>query len=255
MDWLGKTVLITGASSGIGRALAKVLAARGARVGVLARRSDLLQELLGEVRANGGIIDSEVADVTERSALAGAIGKLETRLGPVDCLIANAGISLPSGGDPVDSEGVEAMMRVNYSGVVYAFEAVLPGMLRRGAGHIVAISSLAAYKGLPGSAGYCASKAAVNAFCESLRIELKPRGIAVTAVCPGFIRTAMTAAQTNRMPLLMDAERAAERVANALLRRPGVYNFPWIMYRLMKIARWLPDGVIRRSVLSPRTKS
>ena len=84
---------------------------------------------------------------------------------------------------------------------------------------------------------------------------MKPRGVAVSVVCPGFIRTAMTAKQTNRMPFLMDAEAAARRIADALPRRRGVYNFPWIMYRLMKIARWLPDGWIRRSVLTPRTKS
>ncbi len=255
MAWQGKTVVITGASSGIGWALAKELAARGARVGILARRPEYLQKLVEEIRLAGGIVEAEPSDVSDRTALVEAIGKLESRLGSTDVLIANAGVSAPSGGDPVDSDAVETMMRVNYLGVVYAFEAVLPGMLQRGSGHVVAVSSLAAYKGLPGSAGYCASKAAVNSFCEALRIELRPRGVAVTAICPGFIRTPMTAAQTNPMPFLMDADAAAKRIAEALLRRPGVYNFPWLMYRLMKITRWLPDRVIRRRVLPPPTKS
>ena len=255
MGWRGTTVVITGASSGIGWALAKELAARGARVGISARRPELLEKLVGEIRASGGIVEAETGDVADRSALAEAIGKLESRLGPTDVLIANAGVSAPSGGDPVNSDAVETMLRVNYLGVVYAFEAVLPGMLRRSAGHIVAVSSLAAYKGLPGSAAYCASKAAVNVFCEALRIELRPRGVAVTAICPGFIRTPMTAAQTNPMPFLMDAAAAAKRIADALLRRPGVYNFPWLMYRLMKITRWLPDRVILRGVLPSTTKS
>ncbi len=249
MSWQGKTVVITGASSGIGSALAKELAGRGARVGVLARRQDYLQKLVNDVRAAGGTIEEEPGDVTDRSGLRDAIDTLETKLGPIDVLIANAGVSFPSGADPLASEDVETMMRVNYLGVVYAFDAVLPGMLKRGAGQLVAISSLAAYKGLPGSAGYCASKAAVNTFCESLRIELGPRGVAVTAVCPGFIRTPMTAAQTNPMPFLMDADEAARRIANALLRRPAVYNFPWLMFRLMRITRWLPDRVIRRRVM------
>jgi len=251
MDWRGKTVLITGASSGIGLALAKLLAARGARLAVLARRDDLLQKLVAEVRGAGGTIEAEVADVTDRRALAEAIAKVEARLGPTDVLIANAGVSLTG-----NAEGnVEAMMRVNFLGVVHAFEIALPGMLARGSGHLVAISSLAAYKGLPGSGGYCASKAAVNAYCESLRIEHAPRGIAVTVVCPGFIRTPMTDGQPHPMPLLMDADRAAERIARALLRRPALYHFPWLMHRLMRVTRWLPDSVIRRRVMPVETKS
>ena len=252
MTWQGKTVVITGASSGIGSALAKELAKRGARVGVLARRQDYLQKLVDDVRATGGTVEAEPGDVTDRSGLRKAIETLETKLGPVDALIANAGVSFPSGADPVAVDDVEMMMRVNFLGVVHAFDAVLPGMLLRGVGQLVAISSLAAYKGLPGSAGYCASKAAVNTFCESLRIELGPRGVAVTAVCPGFIRTPMTAAQTNPMPFLMDADVAARRIADALLRRPAVFNFPWLMSRLMRITRWLPDRVIRRRVMPGR---
>jgi short-subunit dehydrogenase len=251
MSWRGKTVIITGASSGIGFALAMLLAARGARLGVLARREDLLQNLVAETRQAGGTVEAEIADVTDRRPLADAIAKLETRLGPTDVLIANAGVSLTGGG----AEAVETMMRVNFLGVVHAFDAVLSGMLQRGSGHLVAISSLAAFKGLPGSGGYCASKAAVNSYCESLRIEHAPRGIAVTAVCPGFIRTAMTDGQTHPMPFLMDAGEAAERIAGALLRRPAVYRFPWMMWRLMKMTRWLPDSVVRRWVMPVETKS
>ena len=139
------------------------------------------------------------------------------------------------------------MVRVNLLRVAYAFEAVMESMLARRSGHLVAISSLAAYKGLPGSAGYCATKAAVNTYCEGLRIELHGRGVAVTCVCPGFVRTEMTAGKTHPMPLVMDADAAARRILGALPRRPKVYNFPRRMSFLMKLTRWLPDWFIARN--------
>jgi short-subunit dehydrogenase len=249
MSFAGQTAVVTGASSGIGRELARQLAARGAKVGVVARRAELLQELVAEIRAAGGTVEAATADVSDRTAVLAAVGELKAKLGPVDLMIANAGVSAPTGADPVNVPGVELMTKVNFLGVVYAFESVLPAMLARKSGHLVAVSSLAAYKGLPGAAGYCATKAAVNTYCESLRIELGDRGVAVTCVCPGFIHTPMTADQTHPMPFLMDADRAAGRILNALRRRPKVYNFPWLMYRLMKVTRWLPDFVIRRRAM------
>src|SRR5262249_43964114 len=151
-----------------------------------ARRGELLDALAAEARAAGGQIATVAADVGDRTAVGDAIRSLEASLGPIDLLIANAGVGLPTGAIAMNVPDVETMMRVNFLGCVYAFEAVLPGMVSRGRGHIVGISSLAAYKGLPGSAGYCASKAALNAYLEGLRIELRAKGVAVTAVCPGF---------------------------------------------------------------------
>src|SRR5580704_924804 len=141
---------------------------------------------------------------------------------------------------------LEQMVSVNLLGVAYAFEAVMESMLARKTGHLVAISSLAAYKGLPGSAGYCATKAAVNTYCEGLRIELRNRGVAVTCVCPGFVKTEMTAGQTHPMPLLMEGDAAAQRIIRALRRRPVVYNFPLRMSLMMKVVRWLPDWILAR---------
>jgi short-subunit dehydrogenase len=142
----------------------------------------------------------------------------------------------------------EQMVKVNLLGVTYAFEAVMPSMLDRNSGHLVAISSMAAYKGLPGSAGYCATKAAVYTYCEGLRIELYGRGVAVTCVCPGFVATEMTAGKSHPMPFVMSAGQAAERILGALPRRPKVYNFPRRMSLLMAVARWLPDRTIARRV-------
>lgn len=248
MSFANRTAIVTGASGGIGWELAKVLAAQGARVGVLARRADRLELLASEVTAAGGTLATAVGDVGNRDSVQTAIRTLTEKLGPADLLIANAGVGMPSGADPMNVHHVEAMMQVNFFGVVYSFEAVLPTMLSRGSGHLVAISSVAAYKGLPGSAGYCASKAAVNAYCEGLRIELRSRGVAVTAVCPGFIDTPMTANNDRAMPFLMSAERAANRIVRALPRRPAVYDFPKRMRLLMWLAKWAPDRTIARQI-------
>ncbi len=246
MGFAGLTAVVTGASSGIGRALATALAAKGARVGVTARRGDMLDELVREVRSSGGTIEAATADVADRAAITAAIHRLEATLGPTDLLIANAGVGLPSGVGPDHVVAVEQMVRVNLLGVVYAFDSVLPGMLARKSGHLVAVSSLAAYKGLPGSAGYCASKAAVNAYCEGLRIELRSRGVAVTCVCPGFIDTPMTAKNPKPMPFLMTADEAARRIVTALRRKPAVFNFPWPMRLLMGLSKWVPDWYIAK---------
>lgn len=253
MTFANRTAVITGASSGIGRALAVALAAQGARVGVTARRADLLDSLAQDVRKTGGTIAIANADVGDRDATLAAIRGLEAALGPTDLLIANAGIGLPTGAAEMNVPGVETMLRVNFLGLVYAIEAVLPGMIARGSGHVVGISSLAAYKGIPGSAGYCASKAAVNAYLESLRIELKAKGVAVTAVCPGFVKTEMTA-KNPTMPLVMEADEAARRILKALTRRPAVFNFPWQMSLLMKLTRWIPDRVMAKRVPVQRGK-
>lgn len=255
MSFRDRVAIVTGASGGIGRALAVALARQGARVGAVARRAERLDELSREARAAGGSIEAAPADVADRQAVLATIRGLADKLGPVDLLIANAGVAEHTGVDPMNVPGVERMTRVNFLGVVYAFEAVLGPMLARDSGHLVAIASLAAYKGIPGSAGYCATKAAVMTYCESLRIELNGRGVAVTCVCPGFIATDMTARNPGPMPFLMPADRAADRILRALRRKPGVYDFPWPMRLLMWASRWAPDRFIARRVpiaASPR---
>lgn len=240
--------VITGASSGIGRALAVALAAHGTRVGVTARRADRLDALVTEVRGKGGVIESAACDVADRAATLAAIRGLAEKLGPVDLLVANAGMGQTAGADPMNIPVFEDMVKINLLGVAYSFEAVMESMLARKTGHLVAISSMAAYKGLPGSAGYCATKAAVMAYCEGLRIELHGRGVAVTCVCPGFVHSEMTAGKAHPMPFVMDADAAARRILGALPRRPKVYNFPRRMMWLMRATRWLPDWVIARKV-------
>jgi short-subunit dehydrogenase len=238
--------VLTGASSGIGRALAKELMKDGYRVGLVARRLDQLQKLAEEIRAAGGLAEFEVADVADRDATIAAIHKLAERLGPVDLLIANAGMGIHTDLDPMNTAENEQLFRVNVFGVMYAIEAVLPTMLQRNRGHLAAVSSLAAYKGLPGSAGYCASKAAVKIYMEALRIQLRNRGIHVTTIFPGFVRTPMTELHPFKMPFLLEPDDAARRVARALHRKKKEFHFPWQTTRLVKFSRWLPDWIMER---------
>jgi short-subunit dehydrogenase len=243
----GPVAIVTGASSGIGRALALRLGASGFHVGLIARRHDELEAAARAIMAAGGVAAIAVADVSDRAALRAAVARVEDRLGPADVMVANAGFGVPTQLDPLNTADVEQTFRVNVLGVVYSVEAVLPEMLARRRGQLVAISSLAAFKGLPGESAYCASKAAVNAYMEGLRIELRARGVVVTTVCPGFVQTPMSQMNVAAMPFLMSADAAARRITRLIIRRRGgVIRFPLGMALLMSLVARLPDAVVGR---------
>jgi short-subunit dehydrogenase len=246
MGFADQVAIITGASSGIGFALAKELARQGCKVGLVARREESLAGLAGEITQAGGAAAFAAADVGDRAQTVQAIRTVAGRLGPPDLLVANAGVGAPTTLTPFNVGDIEKMFRVNVLGVVYSIEAVLPDMLARKKGHIAAVSSLAGYKGLPGESGYTSSKAAVNNFMEGLRIQLRDQGIAVTTICPGFVRTPMTDVNEFHMPWLIEADEAARRIVRALARRKKVFNFPWQTTLLMKATRWLPDWIMAR---------
>lgn len=245
-----RVAIITGASSGIGRRLAVRLAARGTRVGLIARRAALLQDLQAEIVDTGGKAETACVDVSDAEATAEAVQELRARLGPMDWVVANAGFAPPESVTPLNTADIRQMMQVNYLGVVHTFAAALPAMLERGAGQLAAVSSLAAYKGFPSAVGYSASKAAVNTFLEGLRIELIGTGVKVTTICPGFIDTPMTAHNHGAMPWLMSADEAAKRIIRALERGGAVENFPWQTTLMVKLARLCPDWLVGK--LSPR---
>ena len=246
LSYAGRAAYITGASSGIGRSLALTLAREGCRVGLMARRRSALEALAAEVEADGGVAAWSVVDVTDRDDVQRGFGDLADRIGPPDLVIASAGVGIPTTLEPVNIEAVEETIRVNVLGVIYAIEAALPPMLARNSGQIAAISSLAAIASMPGESAYCASKAAVNAYLDALRVQVRHRGISVSTICPGFVRTPMTEEMDVPMPFAMSADQAAGRIVRALRRRAKVDYFPWPTALIARASRWMPDWLMAR---------
>jgi short-subunit dehydrogenase len=246
MRIIAETAIITGASSGIGAELARQLAAKGVKVGLTARREPELHALAASIREAGGTAVVAPADAADPASTRAAFARLLAELGPVDLLIANAGVGVGESPSRFSAEAFDRMVRVNLIAVGYAIEAVLPSMLERRRGQIVGISSLAAYRGLPGSAGYSATKAGLSTFLEGLRPQLRYRGISVTTVHPGFVRTEMTSGQKGFQPFLMDADRAARIILREVGRRRRRVDFPWPMVAVLRAVQMIPGGIYDR---------
>jgi NAD(P)-dependent dehydrogenase (short-subunit alcohol dehydrogenase family) len=245
----GRVVLVTGAASGLGQQLTRELTAAGAVVGGVDRNASALQALAAELA--GRRFASQVADVTHWPQLHAAVHQLEALLGPWDLLLACAGIGQLTPAADFRPEVVEEIIRVNLVGVANSIAAVLPSMRARRRGQLAVISSLASYRGLPWLSAYCASKAGVNALLEGLRAELRPLDIDVTILCPGWVRTPMTAAAPLPLPHLLAVEEAARHILQAVARRRPFYAFPAPLRRRLRLLRWLPaslsDWLLARS--------
>jgi len=244
--WRGRRVFITGASSGIGRALAEHVAGLGACVGLMARREEKLAELAAAIEAGGGTAAFAAVDVTDLYQVRAAVRVLEERLGVCDVMIANAGINRYASGFDFRAENANAVFATNVNGVVNAFGAVLPEMVARRDGQIVAIASIAALLGLPEAGAYSASKAAVVTMMKSLRVDLHGHGVKVTTICPGFVDTPLVAEhQRSILKFLLPPEEAARRIARAIARGRGEYWFPLPTWLMARVARAMPFRVYR----------
>jgi short-subunit dehydrogenase len=239
--WTEKVVLVTGASSGIGRELSVELAKRGAILGLAARRVDLLEEIVREIETNGGKAIALPVDVTDAAAVRTIADKLRSEFGRIDVMIANAGIGTASHAVKLQPDHVANVININLLGAVNSVAAVLPEMAERNQGHLVAISSLSAYRGLPKSAAYCSSKAGLSAFFESVRIDLRNSDVKVTIIHPGFIRTALTAGREKKMPYLMDVDVAVKKIVTAIERQRVSYAFPWQLASVVRLGMIMPN--------------
>ena len=247
-------VFITGASSGIGLALAAEYARRGAILGLVARRGEMLAEFAQRFPTLS--ISIYPADVRDAGALAAAAAQFIARHGVPDVVIANAGISKGVVTGHGDLAAFREVMDVNYFGMVATFEPFATQMRTARHGTLVGVASVAGVRGLPGSGAYSASKAAALKYLESLRVEMRPFGVAVVTIAPGYIRTPMTDGNAYRMPFLMEADVFARKTADAIARKTRFAIFPWQMraaaWLLSILPRWLYDRALEKAPRKPR---
>ena len=232
-----KVAWVVGASRGIGAAVARELAARGARVAISARDADQLAQVSGRQMVE------IAADVTDPMTLTAGLSIIQDRLGPLDIVVVSAGYWKQMSVDAWDTEVFDRHVKVNLSGLSNTIAAVLPGMLRQRSGVIAGIASVAGYRGLAGSEAYGATKAAQINLLESLRIHLHHTGVRVTTVCPGFVRTDLTAANSFPMPFLIEPDQAARAICDGLARERTQIVFPLPMAVMMNTARLVPASV------------
>jgi short-subunit dehydrogenase len=243
--------LVTGASAGLGLALAKSLALRGVEVWLAARREPLLLEQVRAIEAAGGKAHSFPLDISDVDGTARAVERLDVETGGIDLVIANAAIAGLPAATPTSRctwPEVRDLVHTNLLGSLATLMPLVPRMLARGRGHIVGISSLAADSPNPRTAAYGASKAGLSYFLEAAGMELRSRGVIVTVVHPGFMRTPAAAGVQDPMPFIVEVEAAARVIDRAIRRRARMVRFPWPLAILQRLPRWLPAPLEERVV-------
>jgi NAD(P)-dependent dehydrogenase (short-subunit alcohol dehydrogenase family) len=245
MDLSGKVAWVVGGSSGIGAAVARELQSRGALVAISARRHDEL------TKVSAGTMLVVTADVTDAVSLADAASRIRDELGPIDLAVLSAGYWKQMAANDWDTEIFNRHVQVNLVGMSNAIAAVLPEMLARRSGVIAGISSVAGYRGLAGAEAYGATKAGQINLLESLRVHIARAGVRVTTICPGFVRTELTAGNAFPMPFMIEADAAGRAICDGLERERTEIVFPVPMAILMKAARFVParfwSALLRRT--------
>ncbi len=238
-------ILITGGSSGIGQALAEHYAARGVTLSLSGRDEGRLEAVAKACRNQGAEVDGVVLDVTDKEAMERWV-LVRDQVRPIDLVIANAGISAGTDADVggESDEQVRRIFAVNVDGVFNTIHPLLPKMLARKSGQIAIMSSLAGLRGWPGAPAYCASKAAVKVYGEALRGHLASSGVKVSVICPGFVRSRITAVNDFPMPLLMDANKVAALIAKKLKRNTGLIKFPWLAAAFCWLGLIIPNSLV-----------
>ncbi|MCC7260108.1 MAG: SDR family NAD(P)-dependent oxidoreductase [Alphaproteobacteria bacterium] len=240
-----RSILITGASSGIGAALAEAYAAPGVQLFLCARNADRLAEVAARCGARGARVTTACIDVTDSAAMEDWILKVNYDA-PLELVIANAGISAGTAGGTESEKQARAIFAANLDGVLNTVLPIIPYMQTRRHGQIAIMSSLAGLRGMPGAPAYSASKAAVLAYGEGLRGWLRNDNVEVSVICPGFIRTPMTDVNRFPMPFIMDAAKAARIIRRGLARNKARIAFPFPMYAMLWLLRALPVALTDR---------
>lgn len=248
IDLNGKCVWLTGASGGIGEALAYELARRGARVAITARRKENLDKVVATIKQSGGEAYSFPGDVLHLDEMKAIVDAIEKQVGPIDLAIPNAGTHIFTNPEEFNSAEYLSVMQLNFGGVLHCLEAVIPRMLSRGGGYVAPVASLAGYRGLPRAAAYGASKAALIHFLESIRFHLKPKGITITVVNPGFVKTPLTDKNDFYMPFLISSDRAAKIICGGIERGKRTVAFPIPFSWIVGFGKFLPAPLYEKIV-------
>ena len=237
-------VFVTGASGGIGEALARHYSAQGAQLGLVARRADFLERLASSLNPAPAVY---ALDVRDASALRNAASDFIARFGVPDIVIANAGVSKGTLTEQQSDLAVfQQIFDTNVMGMVNTFHPFIAPMRANAAGTLVGIASVAGFRGIPGGGAYSASKAAAIKYCESLRVELRDAGISVVTICPGYIRTPMTDVNRFKMPFIIPVEDAVVRFARAIDAKTSFTVIPWTMGIAARLFRILPNWLYDR---------